>query len=204
MKQCPHCNGLLEVLSISTAGSSICPHCHKILPLFTKRYFSIFGFVESFFIEDVRLQEMLYTLQSIYHPDKFAHCLPLEREVALQNSSVINQAYHVLKNPLTRAEYLLTSSGVDVQAAKAAPALIAESFGWRMRLEESATHEHLDKLLADMLNIESDALENLGKCFTKRLYEDALQVYTRLKFLQRFKQEIKNKSDCLDDDHNHL
>lgn len=45
------------------------------------------------------------------------HKPPQEREFSAQHASVINLAYSILKSPLSRANYLLASKGVNAGEA---------------------------------------------------------------------------------------
>lgn len=60
-------------------------------------------------------------LQRTVHPDRFGARPQGERDAAGAASSSINVAYRVLRNPSTRAQYLLRLRGVDV-AGEATPA----------------------------------------------------------------------------------
>jgi len=46
-------------------------------------------------------------LQQEFHPDRFASKGDVDKRLAVQTASLINQAYDTLKSPLKRAQYLL-------------------------------------------------------------------------------------------------
>lgn len=48
------------------------------------------------------------------HPDRFSQSSPIERKLALEHTTLVNQAYRALKDPASRAEYLLSLEGVQV------------------------------------------------------------------------------------------
>jgi len=75
------------------------------------------------------------------HPDRFATRSPAEKRVAMQWSSQANEAYRILKNPLTRARYLCELAGVDLQTetnTAMEPDFLFRQMAW---------HEQLDTLL---------------------------------------------------------
>jgi len=70
-------------------------------------YFQIFGFAAQFEVDINQLSELYQTLQKKVHPDKFAHASSQDQLVAVKKSTLVNDAYQTLKNPLKRAQYLL-------------------------------------------------------------------------------------------------
>jgi molecular chaperone HscB len=94
------------------------------------------------------------------HPDRFAAKPVAEQEEALRQSSLLNDAYRTLKEPIARTEYLLTLEGVQLEeqsraatdAARAAgtekkqvapPELLEEAFELNMQLEEMKMNKQM-------------------------------------------------------------
>lgn len=77
-------------------------------------YFQLFDIEVGFNIDLNLLSDTYQSLQKAVHPDKFAHASSQEQLLAVQKSAEINDAYQTLKQPLKRAEYLLTLRGVDL------------------------------------------------------------------------------------------
>lgn len=74
------------------------------------------------------------------HPDRFATASPAEKRVAMQWSSHANEAYRILKDPLSRARYLCERAGVDLQTetnTAMSGAFLVQQMQW---------HEHLDEI----------------------------------------------------------
>ena len=46
------------------------------------------------------------------HPDNFVRASEDERELSLERSSQLNDAYRTLRDPVARVEYLLSASGM--------------------------------------------------------------------------------------------
>jgi molecular chaperone HscB len=83
---------------------------------FSRNHFELFGLPERFGIDPGALDRRYRALQSEIHPDRFATSGETERRVALQSSARVNEAYSALKDPVTRAQYLLSLHGVDALA----------------------------------------------------------------------------------------
>lgn len=73
----------------------------------TSNYFELFGLTAEFDIDQKKLSEQYRLLQNAVHPDKFTNASDYEQRLSMQQSARINEAYQVLKKPLSRAQYLL-------------------------------------------------------------------------------------------------
>jgi molecular chaperone HscB len=80
---------------------------------FSGNYFDLFGLDPAFRCDVAALDRAYRDLQTKVHPDRFAGGSDAEKRVALQSSARVNEAYRVLKDPVRRAQYLLSLHGVD-------------------------------------------------------------------------------------------
>jgi len=78
-----------------------------------KNYFELFDLEPSFSLSLDQLAQTFKLLQLQVHPDRFANATEAEKRLSVQFSSLINQAYQTLRNPLERAKYLLTLHGAS-------------------------------------------------------------------------------------------
>jgi molecular chaperone HscB len=116
-------------------------------------YFEFFDLPAKLQIDLVSLEQRFYALSRRLHPDRFASKPPAEQEAALAESSLLNDAYRTLKNPISRTQYLLKLEGVELEeqskaatdAARATgeqkkqivpPELLEEVFELNMQLAE--------------------------------------------------------------------
>lgn len=91
------------------------------LPDFKKNYFQLLGLPEGFRLDQPRLGARYRQLQKELHPDRYAGASAHEQRMAVQYSSLINQAYAVLRKPLPRALYLLELSGIGGEEVAGQP-----------------------------------------------------------------------------------
>jgi molecular chaperone HscB len=82
------------------------------------------------------LEKRYYQLSRKFHPDLFARKSAQERAGAEESSAVLNDAYRTLKDPVRRAEYVMSRNGLDASQATAPPDLLEEVFELNMALEE--------------------------------------------------------------------
>lgn len=130
-----------------------CGACGKVQPAVPVNYFTFFGFPPKLNLDTAALEKEFYALSRRLHPDVFAQAGPQERAWSLEQSSMLNDAYRTLKDPIKRTEYLLRLEGVEleeqsVQATEKArttgemkkqvvpPDLLEEVFELNMHLEE--------------------------------------------------------------------
>ncbi|WWO97740.1 MAG: Fe-S protein assembly co-chaperone HscB [Candidatus Dasytiphilus stammeri] len=78
-------------------------------------YFKIFGLPINFKIDKKLLQARFHDLQRQFHPDRSLENSEDQLDV-LKKSALVNQAWKVLSNPISRAEYLLLLHGFDVNS----------------------------------------------------------------------------------------
>ena len=102
-------------------------------------FYEIFGLPRSLNLSLDDLQERFYDLSRKLHPDRFMQKPEAERQRALDMSSALNDAYRTLKDPIKRAQYLLTLEGFDIgeqRSKDVPPELLEEVFELNMALEE--------------------------------------------------------------------
>src|ERR1700748_2769077 len=116
-------------------------------------YFEFFNLPRKLTLDVVALEKQFFTLSRKLHPDRFASKPLAEQEAALAQSSLLNDAYRTLKDPILRTQYLLKLEGVELEeqskaatdAARASgvekkqvvpPELLEEVFELNMQLQE--------------------------------------------------------------------
>lgn len=82
-------------------------------PDFHRNYFELFDMPEEFALDQLTLGRRYRQLQREMHPDRYAGASAHEQRLAVQYSSLINQAYATLRKPLPRALYLLELAGLS-------------------------------------------------------------------------------------------
>ena len=104
-------------------------------------HFELFGLPLQFQLDGSLLSSQFRDLQRQFHPDKFAIASERDRLLAVQKAAQINDAYQVLKNPISRAEYLLVQHGEDIRGEQQTmqdPMFLMEQMELREELEEIA------------------------------------------------------------------
>jgi len=98
-------------------------------------YFEVFSLPEKLAIDTAALEKQFYALSRKLHPDRFASRPAAEQEEALRQSSLLNDAYRSLKDPILRTQYLLKLHGVELEEqSKAATDAARESGGEKKQI----------------------------------------------------------------------
>src|ERR1700743_1518933 len=78
-------------------------------------YFEFFELPRKLTLDVVALEKQFYAMSRRLHPDRFAGKPVAEQEAALAQSSLLNDAYRTLKDPILRTQYLLKLEGVELE-----------------------------------------------------------------------------------------
>ena len=134
-------------------AAHFCDSCGKVQPPAPADYFSFFGLRRKLGIDVLQLEKDFYELSRKLHPDLSARASSLEQEWSLEQSSMLNDAYRTLRDPIKRTQYLLHLEGIELEEqSKSAteqarargevkkqivpPDLLEEVFELNMQLEE--------------------------------------------------------------------
>ena len=136
--QCWSCSANLRQAEL------FCSACGRVQPLPAEvNYFEVFALPRKLRLDAVALERDFYRLSRRLHPDVYARASQQEQECSLTNSSLLNDAYRTLKDPVKRTEYLLKLEGILTEEQGGAkkddrvPAdLLEEVFELNMQLDE--------------------------------------------------------------------
>jgi molecular chaperone HscB len=96
-------------------AANFCDSCGKVQPPAPVDYFTFFGLTRRLNLDVATLEKDFYELSRKLHPDLNARAGSQEQEWSLQQSSLLNDAYRTLKDPILRTQYLLQLEGVELE-----------------------------------------------------------------------------------------
>jgi molecular chaperone HscB len=157
-------------------------------------HFELFGLAPAYALETEALERSYREIQSQVHPDRFAHAGDAERRASLQWTTRVNEAFQILKNPVTRAKHLLELHGVDVafETNTEMPAdFLMQQMELREALENAKDAAALDALRKDLIG-EKRAMEKaIGQTIdVQKDYAAAAGLVRKLQFLDKLDSEI--------------
>ena len=83
---------------------------------YSRNHFELLGLRPGFRVDADALERAYRDLQRSVHPDRFASASDAQKRLALQASARANEAYRTLRDPVARAEYVLSLRGIDATA----------------------------------------------------------------------------------------
>jgi len=96
-------------------AAHFCGSCGKVQPPVPVDYFTFFGLAPKLNVNVPALEKDFYELSRKLHPDLNARAGSQEQEWSLEQSSLLNDAYRTLRDPIKRAQYLLKLEGVELE-----------------------------------------------------------------------------------------
>ena len=164
---------------------------------FSQNYFSLFGLPQRYRFDQEELDAAYRSLQRVVHPDRYAAAGDAERRVALQSSARVNEAYRALKDPVGRAQYLLSLRGIDALAETntALPTeFLQRELERREAVGEAQAARDADRLAALLREVRADAaaLEStLAEHLDAEAWESAREAVRELRFLVKIAGDIE-------------
>lgn len=168
----------------------------------TQNPFALLQIPESFDLDLATLEKTYFAQQRLYHPDRLVGKSPAERNTALQRSADINEAYHTLKQPLSRAQALLALQGVtvgtDKDSVKPSQSLLMETLEWREAIDEALTPEALEKPEKALIAAHLHCLKSLSELYQAQTWPEMAQSALRLGYLEKALQAVAQKRKRLE------
>ena len=158
-------------------------------------YFQFFDLPEELNIDLADLEKRYYALSRKWHPDRFARKGEAERAEAEQNTALLNDAYRTFRDPVRRAEYVLSHHGLAAAQQSAPPDLLEEVFELNMALEEirdgdTSVRPQLEEAERKFLAMQDEVDRNLQGEFVK--YDRSSESLGRIRAILNRRNYIRN------------
>ncbi|EIW7482201.1 TPA: co-chaperone HscB [Vibrio parahaemolyticus] len=167
-------------------------------------HFELFGLPNQFQLDGSLLSSQFRELQKRFHPDNFATASERDRLMAVQKAAQINDAYQVLKHPISRAEYILAEQGMEIRGEQQTmqdPMFLMEQMELREELEDIADSSDPESALFDfdskVSKMYKQHLASVEQELNDGLWAEAADRVRKLKFIAKLKNEIELVEDKL-------
>lgn len=171
--------------------------------------FTLLGLPRKFSLDENFLDARYRELQLKVHPDRFVQAGESDRLRAMQSAVRVNEAYQVLKRPLSRAQCLLEllrcsdqSKEVSLSSSSSARVpqdVLLEQMEWREAFDEAkqaSDHHEYEHLLNRLGKEIAEAYRELGRLLDDSCdYSAASDRLMRLQFFEKMRSEL---TDALD------
>jgi molecular chaperone HscB len=172
----------------------------------SKSYFALFSLEMDWAIDLLLLKSRYLNLQKQFHPDKFLMKSSLEKRLAMQTASLINDAYDTLASPLKRAQYLLDLRGYDAQPERHTSCdglFLMEQIELREELEMiegQNQNQNTCKDLSERLGSFStkiqhryESLQNdFSESYAKGLLDNSFSVLGKMQFFAKLLDQVED------------
>lgn len=174
---------------------------------FSKNFFEIFDIPIATDIDLTKVSDANRELQKNAHPDRFVQASEHEQRIAMQKTSLINEAFQTLKNPITRIQYMLKLKGVDMNSETDTTmdgAFLMQQMELREAIAEVRDQPEALDVLDKMSSQTKQQMTELMVLFTDRyeksMLDDAREIVRKMQFLIKAQKEINEISEQLEDE----
>lgn len=175
-------------------------------PDFQRNYFQLFDLPVGFALDQGQLGARYRQLQKELHPDRYAGASAHEQRLAVQYSSLINEAYATLRKPLPRALYLLEIAGLSKEAIAGEQldgGFLISQMELREKLEEMEDLVDPETALDHLVtNIGADVAalqEQFSRAYVAHELSRAASACVKMQYLDKLLQEAEQLESRLID-----
>ncbi|MBV4411733.1 co-chaperone HscB [Enterobacteriaceae bacterium YMB-R22] len=166
-------------------------------------FFTLFGLPVQFALDTAQLATRYQELQRQFHPDNFANSPEAERLQAVQRSATINQAWQTLRQPLMRAQYMLSLHGYDLASEQQTvrdTAFLMEQLELREELDDigqARDEARLEGFIRRINAIFNTRSENMVRELNDKKWEQAADTVRKLRFLDKLRTSAEQLEEKL-------
>ncbi len=177
-------------------ASLFCPHCKSLQPP-PSDYYTLLGLDRKLKLNTSDLQHRFYELSRQLHPDRFMRKSEAERQFSLDASSILNDAYRTLKDPVKRAQYVLSQEGFEIgeQRSKDVPPELLEEVFELMRSGDDSARPQLESAKNNFTKMLSEADHQLEAQFAKYDESGDRETLTKIRGTLNRRKYIQNLLD---------
>jgi molecular chaperone HscB len=166
--------------------------------------FAILGISRSYDIDLSAVEKRHRELSRALHPDRYADAGASERRLTLGKAVEVNEAWRIVRDPVTRAEALFALAGISVgeqNEPKPTPALLMEAMERREALAEAKAKRDLaaiERLVGEVDASRASVHEKLRAGFARgEKLAGLVPLLGELRFHRRFLDEVNAIEDAI-------
>lgn len=179
-----------------------CAACDKIQPLDPGwTHFEVLGVPRTMKQDRAQLDRAFRETSRLVHPDRFRAKSAVERRLALEQTTAVNEAFQRLKDPRRRAEVLLSLEGIEIGSEEHRtqdPGLLMEMMELTEQIDGASDAKTLETMRARLAEERAQILGDLEAHFDQHRGEPAVAArwLERLRYLVRLEERIEGKLEA--------
>jgi len=169
-------------------------------------FFEYFDQPIQFDVDLKALHQAQIALQAGFHPDRFVTGSDQEKRLSVQKSSMVNEAYQTLKEPIKRAHYLLELAGIeknDNQTTNDASFLM-EQISFREEMGECRTNtaplDCIEHLTSKLKQRALDFSQEFEREFKQKDFETAQESARKMMFVKKIVDQLNDLQAEIEDE----
>jgi len=175
--------------------------------IFSQNYFEMFSIDVATEVDLQQLNQKNRELQQQVHPDRFANGTEAEKREAMQKTSLINQAYNTLKNPVSRLQYMLDLNGVDMNAETDTSmdgAFLMEQMELREVIADVRSQDDplatLERIASELKQKMTALIAEFDGEFKQGAFDQGRNIVRKLQFINKAQHEVNELTEQLEDE----
>ncbi|WWO99820.1 MAG: Fe-S protein assembly co-chaperone HscB [Candidatus Dasytiphilus stammeri] len=172
---------------------------------FSSNYFALFGLPVQFNIDQKLLTMRYYELQQQFHPDHGINKSAIEKKKFLERCALINKAWQVLRQPLSRAVYILSLYGFEIcneSSSITDLSFLKEQLELREeceKIEEQLNEVILNNFITKIENLVQKIIVQIEQEMQYQKWEQAVKTVQKLNFLTKLRNHLDDLENRLFD-----
>ena len=173
-------------------------------------HFERFDLPQAFDVDGALLDERYRDSQRTVHPDRYVNASDQERRLSMQQATLLNEGYQILKDPLRRGRYLLELLGYrfdDEHHTTSDVDFLMEQMELREALGEvrgsadafARLGDIMERIEGDIGKLVDELRQQLGNGTASDL-EQAADCLTRMQFFRKLQDEALELEVELEDE----
>jgi molecular chaperone HscB len=155
--------------------------------------FELLGLPATFDLEPAVIEKAFFDRSKELHADRFATAPAAERVAALSRSRALNDAYQVIKKPVSRAEYLLSRAGISIgDNERLEPEFLMRVLELREELAEAKAAKDMaaiQRLHDAMVARRDQAMTEIAAAFAAGALDEVKRVVIVMRYIARYLEE---------------
>lgn len=155
--------------------------------------FELLGLPKAFDLDPNVIEQAFFARSKDLHPDRFATAPAAERVAALSRSRALNDAYQIVKRPVSRAELLLRDAGITIgDNERLDPTFLGRMLELREELAEAKARRdkpQIETLRAEMIKRRGHVLAEVAELFRAGTLDEVKQRLITLRYVDRYIEE---------------